>query len=100
MIAKPVYNYFLLTWKQVPVKPRDDLQRIFIVDFSKDLVVQPHSIHAPKSVVLFMIWKILISSFQNPEIGRIFGRHPTVFTKQDTVLIFYEKLSGIYRLPS
>ena len=47
-----------------------------------------------------MIWKILISSFQNPEIGRIFGRHPTVFTKQDTVLIFYEELSGIYRLPS
>src|SRR5579871_1691194 len=47
-----------------------------------------------------MIRKIFVCSFQHPEISCIFGRHPTVFAKQNPVLIFFKEFFCSNGLPS
>src|ERR1700690_4288537 len=58
-----------MDWKQTFIYPWYNLEGIFIIDFSKHRIRKIQSVHFPMSMPLAVIVKILVRSFQFPEVG-------------------------------
>src|SRR6185436_13676533 len=76
------------------VQPRNDPQRVLVVDLLQYLVRQPQPVHLPERVPLAVVVEVLVPRLEYPKVVRIFIHRVDVFPEQHAVLVLHQEVVG------
>src|SRR5688572_26378466 len=85
--------------KSRSVEPRDDPERVLVVDLLQYLVRQVEPVHLPERVAPAVVVEVLVRRLQHAKVCVVLSRLIAVLAEEHSVLILDEKLAREARLP-
>src|SRR5437899_9103216 len=89
-----------LVWESRWGYARQQLERVLVIDFLQNFVVEAEAVDAPEGVAVAVILEIFVARFERAEIPLVFVDLVDVFAHQDVILIFTEEIVRGVRLAS